>query len=120
MSNSNGTVSNMLSIKSHEDRLQKVEQSLQEAVVELAQISTHQDYLISAVQTSSTSILDKLDQVTQKIDSFEDRLVPTEAHVAAARDRTQSIKNITKTAIVGLVSALAAALGAYIWGLLIK
>ena len=122
MANSNGIASGALIslTEVHEDRLQKVEDHLQDVSVSIAKIQTHQEYMQGAIDKTGVSILEKLEEVGAKVGGFEMRLSPIEAGYASGKNRADQIKVIVKSGAIALVGAIAAGVGKMIFDMVTR
>lgn len=103
--------------ESHEDRIGSLESNLSEVSVNIAKLQTHQEYMSESINTSSRHIMDKLEEVSTKINRFEDRIEPLELKERNERIRSKNIKNIMKSGLIALIGAVAAGAGKWIWSL---
>lgn len=121
MSGKNGLAqSGRLSLTdSHEDRLQKVESTLNKVAIDVAKIEINQNHITKALDAQAKALdaqtdtlIKKLDEVNTKVGTFEIRMVPLEQYVAAAKTRSEHLKSIAKAAVIAMVGAIATGIGA--------
>lgn len=105
----NGTAPLQILADSHEDRLQRVEGSLQDLAVCVGKMQVTQEGIVEKVDTSSKAILDKLEGMDARLDPIE-----------ANFQRFKSLKGFVKTLIIAGAGAFAAGLGTWAWEVLSK
>jgi septation ring formation regulator EzrA len=104
------------SIEAHEDRLQRVESTLQDVVLKVGVVNTKQDYMAEAIDKGfeglkgdAQNIIAKVDSHGKRLDEVEHRLKPLEAdlgeEVQAKTDRNRTVRQV-------LLGFLMAAVGA--------
>lgn len=119
--NGNGLPLHQLTLAdSHEDRLQKVEGSLQEVAVSMGKMQTTQEFMSEHMASSSKSILEKLECIDSKFGGVEARMSPLEQDAKERYARRKSIRGILKAIILAMGGAVAAAAGTWIWEVIIK
>jgi hypothetical protein len=107
-------------IESHEERIQKIESDKETMAVGLAEIKLSQKFMAESLETSTKAILEKLDSIGTKVAAFEDRIEPLELSSRNTKLRTAKVKKLTLAGLGALISAIAAAAGAWLWQRFIK
>ena len=128
---SNGTYH--AQIESHEDRLQRVEATLQEVVAKVAETGVKLDFMSQRSDDQTTQILEKIESVTgtlkpvideasessrfnkDALDSQSLRIRDLEGVGRASRVRMASLKKIAIGVALAGLGALASSLGHELW-----
>lgn len=117
------------SIESHEDRLQRVESTLQEVVAQVAGINIKQDYMAQAMEQSRQDLADRIEsgfgnlkqdtnQILSRVEAQEteiraqgERLEPLEAGHSARQQRALDRKKFLRQISIGFLLAAAGVIG---------
>jgi hypothetical protein len=112
---------------SQEHRLTAMENDVKEISVNLGKLDTHQQYMAKAIESNSLNILDKIEELSCKMTSFENRLVPVEVSTEASdlekkesAKKTKDVKDLIKSIILPAVTAITAAAGTFLWQYFVK
>lgn len=116
-------------LDSHEDRLQRVEETMQDIGTKVAEIGVTTEYLkdsterahesisnrieqlFSEIRSQHQSVADKLVDHATKMDDLNDRVLPIEAHVAQANAKSKETWDNWKKILMGVAIAAAGVLG---------
>lgn len=108
----------------HEDRIQKLEDSKQEATTQLAVVATEIGYLKDAIEDSKTALATGFDRLEQKMEAVvipianqvsnlaadvakqNERIGPLEVDVKARIERISTLKKAAIAVVIGAVSIL--------------
>lgn len=119
---SNGLNKDLLSglAESHEDRLQQVESTLNTVAVDVAKMQIQQQYMSDSIEQSGKTILEKIDALGKKIDSFENRIEPLENTEKNNKIKSKRMRTTFKTAFLAFIASVATGLGAWVLNLFTK
>lgn len=101
--------------ESNESRISSLEESVIDLSVGIGKLQVHQEFMSEAIKSSDDNIIEKLERLLVKFDSFEDRFYPIELKDRESRVRSRNIKSVVKSVMVALVGALSAGLGKFLW-----
>lgn len=116
------------SIDSHEDRLQRLENKLQDVAIKIAETDVKLDYVSAQLEQSRHELADKLDEgfaatskrdekVFEKLEAQENRIQPLEAAFAKSKQRKDFWIKMTVGALLAAAGFVATKATEWIWGL---
>lgn len=103
-------------VDSHEDRLQRVEGSLQNVSVDVGKIGVQTEHIaksisegFSQLKQNDAEVLSKLQEHSEVLKDHASRLKPVESHVHGLQASAKKRKDKIKAAVIGLLLAGAGA-----------
>lgn len=110
MANGNGfkatAIVSDLVAEGHENRLLRLEESVQTLASGVAEVSVQQKIMNGQLETSTNTILKKLDDLHSKVEHFDERIDPLEI----SENHRKRISGFYKTILVAVATTLVAGL----------
>lgn len=102
-------------LDAHEDRLQRVEATLQEVVASLAAAGVKLDFLAQRMEEQQCQILDRLDTAQPESHKTQGRLQALESELGGRRRRLASIKRWLSPLALAASGVIAIKVGELLW-----
>lgn len=113
-----------IAVGSHEDRLQRVENTTQGVAIKVAEISTKQDYMAEKLTDGLDEIKHTFSKLVDKVQDHDTRLAPVETSLKGFEKRRRSRGDLLKKTAYGALLAAGGVFatkgGEWLWNLLSK